>query len=113
MLPPQKTFISFTRLPRHASMDVDANATAIDLACSQMSQLDCLRRHATVFDNRVQRAARFTQLALIDGTVGLILAPHGHLTRAVVFKIVDDKIVEADVIADRARLSQLELGVID
>ena len=50
---------------------------------------------------------------MIDGTVGLILAPHGHLTRAVVFKIVDDKIVEADVIADRARLSQLELDVID
>lgn len=49
--------------------------------------------------------------ALVDGSVGLVMAPHGHLMRAVVFTFADGKIVEADIIADPARLSALDIAV--
>ncbi len=56
--------------------------------------------------------ARFTQLALIDGAVGVVLAPRGRLFGVGVFKIRDGRIVEADLIADPDRLSQLEIAVL-
>lgn len=49
--------------------------------------------------------------ALVDGSVGLVMAPHGHLMRAVVFTFADGKIVEADIIADPARLRALDIAV--
>lgn len=49
--------------------------------------------------------------ALVNGSVGLVMAPHGHLMRAVVFTFADGKIVEADIIADPARLSALDIAV--
>lgn len=53
------------------------------------------------------------QPALINGAVGLILAPGGRLARALSFTIVNGKIVEVDIIADPERLKQLELGVLE
>jgi len=57
--------------------------------------------------------ARFVQPALINGTVGLVWAPGGRLTRVLTFTIADGKIVSVDVIADQERLHQLDLGVLD
>lgn len=57
--------------------------------------------------------ARFVQPALINGRVGLVVAPGGRLTRALTFKIEDSKIVEVDVIADPAGLCDLELAVVE
>src|SRR5579863_2557192 len=56
--------------------------------------------------------ARFTQLALINGGVGVVLAPNGRLFGVGVFKIRDGRIVEADLIADPDRLRELELAVL-
>ena len=58
------------------------------------------------------RGARFAQPALVNGTVGLVLAPRGRLFRALTFTITRGKIVEIDVIADPARLRQLDLAVL-
>lgn len=55
--------------------------------------------------------ARFVQPALVNGSVGLILAPRGRLIRALDFRIENGKIVEVEVIGEADRLSQLELGV--
>lgn len=57
--------------------------------------------------------ARHSQPALVDGSVGLVMAPGGRLTVALSFTIVDDKIAEIDVIAAPERLQQLDLAVID
>lgn len=56
---------------------------------------------------------RFAQPALVDGAVGLVMAPHGRLFRALRFTITQGKIVEVDVIADPERLRQLDLAVLD
>jgi len=59
------------------------------------------------------RFARFTRAALVNGSVGIVLAPRGQLLRALSFTIAHGKIVQVDVIADPARLSQLDLAVLD
>ena len=51
-------------------------------------------------------------LALINGAVGVVVAPRGRLSRAVTFKIRRGRIVEIDVIADAERLRQLDLAVL-
>lgn len=56
--------------------------------------------------------ARFTQLALVNGAVGVVLAPRGRLFGVGVFRIHDGRIAEADLIADPDRLSQLEIAVL-
>jgi RNA polymerase sigma-70 factor (ECF subfamily) len=59
------------------------------------------------------RFARFVQPALVNGSVGLVFAPGGKLSRALRFTFANGKIVEAEIIADRDRLQQLELSVLE
>ncbi|MEV4177273.1 sigma-70 family RNA polymerase sigma factor [Nonomuraea sp. NPDC049709] len=57
--------------------------------------------------------AQFTGPALIDGTVGLAMATHGHLRVALTFTVVDGLITAIDVIAEPDSLRRLELAVLD
>jgi RNA polymerase sigma-70 factor (ECF subfamily) len=59
------------------------------------------------------RAARFAEPALVDGAVGIVLAPGGRLHRVLSFTIERGKIVEVEIIANPERLKQLELAVLD
>ncbi len=59
------------------------------------------------------RMARFLELALVNGSVGLVFAPRGRLLRVLSFKIEERKIVEAEVIAKPERLQQLDLGLFE
>lgn len=59
------------------------------------------------------KAARFAQPALVDGEVGLVVAPRGRLLRVLKFTITRGRIAEVDVIADPARLRRLDLAVLD
>jgi RNA polymerase sigma factor (sigma-70 family) len=58
------------------------------------------------------RRARFAQVALVNGTVGLVVAPRGRLVVAIGLTVKDEKITEIDVIADPPRLGQLDLAVL-
>jgi RNA polymerase sigma factor (sigma-70 family) len=58
------------------------------------------------------RRARFAHVALVNGMVGLVVAPRGRLIVAIGLTIKDDKITEIDVIADPLRLRQLDLAVL-
>jgi RNA polymerase sigma-70 factor (ECF subfamily) len=59
------------------------------------------------------RGVRFAEPALIDGSVGLVVAMRGKLFRAIRFTFgSDQKIVGAEVIAHRAGLDALDLGVL-
>ncbi len=51
------------------------------------------------------------QPALVNGSPGLVFAPQGRLTRVLVFKIVDDSIVEFEVISKPETLRQLNISV--
>jgi RNA polymerase sigma factor (sigma-70 family) len=56
--------------------------------------------------------AHAAQAMLVDGMVGLVWAPKGQTSRVLRFTISRGKIVEAEVIAEPARLQKLELSVL-
>jgi len=55
---------------------------------------------------------RFVEPALIDGSVGAILAPPGKLSRVLTFTFGSDKITRVEVIGDPARLRELDITVL-
>ena len=57
--------------------------------------------------------AQHVRPALVDGAIGLVMAPHGRLSRALTFTIANGKITEIDVIGDPARLGELDVSVAD
>ncbi len=57
--------------------------------------------------------ARFAEPALVDGAVGIVVAPEGELTLVLRFAVAGDKITEIDIEADPNRLQGLELAVLD
>src|ERR1700761_2148931 len=58
------------------------------------------------------RGARAAHPALIDGTLGLVIAPQGHLFRVLRFTLADEKIAAIEVIGDPDHLRQLQLAVL-
>jgi RNA polymerase sigma factor (sigma-70 family) len=59
------------------------------------------------------RGAPFARAALVNGTVGFVVAPLGRLRVAFGFTIADDRIIGIDVVSDARRLGGLELAVLD
>ncbi|MFD5246849.1 sigma-70 family RNA polymerase sigma factor [Amycolatopsis sp. NPDC058340] len=57
--------------------------------------------------------AAVTQLALVNGDIGLVMANEGRPSVVLAFVFVDGKISEIDVIADRERVRGLDLMMVD
>jgi RNA polymerase sigma factor (sigma-70 family) len=57
--------------------------------------------------------ARAARPALVDGAVGVVVAPRGRLLMVLDFTIRGGKIVEIDAVADPERLNQLDLALLD
>jgi RNA polymerase sigma factor (sigma-70 family) len=57
--------------------------------------------------------ARFSELALVDGAVGIVMAPRGRLFLVLRFTVSSGRIVGIDIVAEPARLRRLELAVLD
>ena len=57
--------------------------------------------------------ARLVRPALVNGSIGVVMAPRGRLVRALTFKIANGKITEIEVIGDPARLDELALSIVD
>jgi RNA polymerase sigma-70 factor (ECF subfamily) len=55
--------------------------------------------------------ARFTGLALLDGAMGLVMAPAGRLRLVLSFEVTDGLITGIEVVAAPERLAALEVGV--
>ena len=53
------------------------------------------------------------QPMLVNGEVGLVLAPSGRMVRVLRFSFANGKIATADIVADPARLHEFDLAVID
>jgi RNA polymerase sigma factor (sigma-70 family) len=60
----------------------------------------------------LSRGLRSVQPALINGSVGLILAPRGKLLRALTFTFTKDKVTRIEMIGDPVHLRELEIGVL-
>jgi RNA polymerase sigma factor (sigma-70 family) len=56
---------------------------------------------------------RFVQPALINGTIGVVLAPRGKLSRVLRFTFKDNKVALLDVVGDPARLRELDITVLE
>jgi len=67
---------------------------------------------AVAFAATFAHVTRFTTSALIDGKIGVLAAPDGHLLRALSLKIKNGKITEIEIIGNRARLDELDLAVL-
>ena len=59
------------------------------------------------------QGARAARVALIDGEVGIMIAPRGKLFRVLRFTIANGKIKQVDVIGDPATLAKLDLAVLE
>ncbi|WP_055699261.1 sigma-70 family RNA polymerase sigma factor [Streptomyces silaceus] len=60
----------------------------------------------------LRRNARYAQAALVDGTVGVVVAPRGHLRLALRITVEAGRVAAYEVIADRVRLRTLEVAVL-
>jgi RNA polymerase sigma factor (sigma-70 family) len=72
-----------------------------------------VRGAAAVAKRAAKGRARAARPALVNGEVGVVVAPRGRLLMVLGFTISGGKIVEIDAIADPARLRQLDLAVLD
>ena len=58
------------------------------------------------------RGARLARTALVDGSVGIVIAPRGRLFRVLRFSFANGRIAHMEVIGDPERLLGLELAVL-
>lgn len=59
------------------------------------------------------RHARSAEPALVDGAIGVVVAPAGRLLLAIAITVEGEKISAYDVIAGPARLRRINLGTAD
>jgi len=57
--------------------------------------------------------AQLSRPALVDGSIGLVVAPHDKVSRALQFTIVDGKITEIEVIGRPERLAELDVAFVE
>jgi RNA polymerase sigma-70 factor, ECF subfamily len=72
-----------------------------------------IRGAAAVAMRAAKGRARAAQPALVNGAVGVVVAPRGRLLMVLSFTIERGRIVEIDAIADPARLRQIDLAVLN
>ncbi|HLK46786.1 MAG TPA: sigma-70 family RNA polymerase sigma factor [Bryobacteraceae bacterium] len=58
---------------------------------------------------KAARGARLARMAMVDGSVGLIVAPRGRLFRVLRFTFDNGRIAGLEVIGDRERLQSIEV----
>jgi RNA polymerase sigma-70 factor (ECF subfamily) len=76
---------------------------------TQLRGASTVAKNAVAFSGR----SRFAQVALVNGTVGIVVAPHGRLSIVLLFTISGGKIIGIDVVADPERLRQLDLAILE
>jgi RNA polymerase sigma-70 factor (ECF subfamily) len=59
------------------------------------------------------RRGRFSRAALVDGGVGIVVAPRGRLLAALGLTVAGDRVVAIDLYTDPERLARLDLAVLD
>ena len=88
---------------------VRADAAVTRGAPSEIRGAAAWAKGAVAYGHMVQ----LTRPALVDGAIGVVVAPRGKLVRALRFTIADGRITEIEIIGDPARLGELDLAIID
>lgn len=89
--------------------DVVFRADGAAMALGGPGNLRGAREVAKQFSGSAQAA----RPALVDGAIGVAVLPNGRLLLVLDLTIADSKIVAIDVVADSARLAQLEVILLD
>jgi RNA polymerase sigma-70 factor (ECF subfamily) len=89
--------------------DVVVRADAAAVRLGDAPELRGAEAVAQKFKGRAQLA----RIALVDGRVGVVVAPRGRLLVVLLPTVVDGRIVDLEAIADPARLQGFELGILD
>jgi RNA polymerase sigma-70 factor (ECF subfamily) len=72
-----------------------------------------IRGAEAIAERAAKRGARAARPALVNGAVGVIVAPRGRLLMVLRFTIKDGKIVEMEAVADPERLRRLDLAILN
>ncbi len=88
---------------------VDRTAVPGGAAALELRGARVVAKNALAFAER----SRFTRPLLVDGTVGLVMAPGGRLLGVGRLEIRDGRITVMELIADPERLARLDLAVLD
>lgn len=87
---------------------VDATAGAA-AAAGEIHGAEAWARQAITF----ARGARFAQTALVDGEVGVVVAPRGRLFRVLRLTVKNGRIAVVEVIGDPERLKEIDLAILE
>ncbi|MFT3773463.1 MAG: sigma-70 family RNA polymerase sigma factor [Minicystis sp.] len=71
-----------------------------------------LRGAALIAKRALAGGARAAQPALVNGSVGVVIAPQGRLYMVLLFTVAGGKIVAMEAVADRERLRAMDLAVL-
>jgi len=82
-----------------------ADRGAVPVGASRVLRGAAVAEQALTFS----RLSPFVRPALVNGTAGVVVAPGGRPYAVMGFTITRGKIVEIDILADPARLRQLDL----
>ena len=74
--------------------------------------LEEIRGRHDIAARALKGRARAARAALIDGTVGIVIAPLGRLTMVLRYTIEDDRVVAVEAIGEPERLARLELSLL-
>jgi RNA polymerase sigma-70 factor (ECF subfamily) len=95
-----------------AVLDPDVVLRADDGALPVVAARE-VRGAPAVARRAVKGRARAARPALVNGAVGVVVAPRGRLLVVLGFTIRGGKIAEIEAIADPERLSELDLALLD
>lgn len=91
---------------------LDPNAVLVNDPAAARGLPAVLEGAEAIAQRAVLGGARAAQAALVDGSVGVVVAPRGRLLMVLRFTIVDDKVTHIESIAAPERVSKLDLAVL-
>jgi RNA polymerase sigma-70 factor, ECF subfamily len=92
---------------------VRADAGALPVGASRVVRGAAVVAEQTLTTGGFARLARLARPALVNGAAGVVIAAGGRPFSVVAFTVRRGKIAEIDILADPARLSQLDLAIPD
>jgi RNA polymerase sigma factor (sigma-70 family) len=92
-----------------AMLDPDV-VCRIDATAMKTAEPVEIRDASAVARQFLRRRATAARTALVDGDLGIVVAPHGRLLLVIKVKVAHGKIVEIDAVADPERLRQVHLA---
>lgn len=91
---------------------LDPNAVLVNDPAMALGLPAMLEGAEAIAQRAVLGGARAAQAVLVDGSVGVVVAPRGKLLMVLRFTFVDDKVTRIESIAAPERVSKLDLTVL-